>query len=212
MLTKDTSAFCVEQLVNAGYRVLIVNYSLCPKVPLTHLIRQIQGCLRFCLNNASVNDSKFVSLCGHSAGAHLILSALSDESFWKSVQYKTKLKHIYLVSGVYDLTEIRHLPSVNNDNILGLNDQNIKQVSPIFGNYSHLQPFDIEFNIFVGEHDSKTFQKHSRDISERLRGDIDKSLCSYQVLQGIDHFDIVENLRLVDYCITKQIIEEGGSQ
>lgn len=210
MLSKDTSAFCVEQLVNAGYRVLIANYSLCPKVPLTHLIHQIRSCIRFCLTYASENDSKFISLCGHSAGAHLILSALSDNLFWTSLNNKAKLKHVYLVSGVYDLTEIRYLNSVNNDNILGLNDQNIKEVSPLFSNYSHLKLNDIEFNIFVGEYDSKTFQKHSKDISDHLIDDINETSCSYQILQGIDHFDIAENLRLSDYCITKKIIREGG--
>lgn len=213
MLTKDTSAFCVEQLVNAGYRVMIVNYSLCPKVPLTHLIKQIQHCIKFTLSYTLENNVRFVSVCGHSAGAHLCLAALSDVTFWNSLDSRAqaKLKDIYLVSGVYDLTEIRYLPSVNNNNILGLNDQNTKEVSPIFSNYSHLKATRIKFHVFVGEYDSKTFQKHSKDISARLISDIDENSCTYQVLKGIDHFDIVENLRLYDYCITKKIINSMNS-
>uniref|UniRef100_A0A336LVA8 CSON003078 protein n=1 Tax=Culicoides sonorensis TaxID=179676 RepID=A0A336LVA8_CULSO len=212
MLTKDTSAYCVAPLVNAGYHVLIVNYSLCPKVPLTQIITQIKNCIKFILKYASEHNSKSVSFAGHSAGAHLIISALSDASFWNSLDLNVRelLKQIYLISGVYDLTELRYTTAVNNNNLLGLNDSNIKEVSPLYSNYSHLKSTNangIQFNVYVGEYDSNTFQKQSQDISIRLIRDINESV-SYCLLKNLDHFNIVEDLRFPDYCMTKNIIHD----
>ncbi|XP_063699075.1 kynurenine formamidase [Culicoides brevitarsis] len=206
MLTKDSSAYCVEPLVRAGFRVLIVNYSLCPKIPLTGLIQQIRNCMKFIGNYGKERGVKSISFCGHSAGAHLIMSALSDKIFWKSLENKKMIKHLYLLSGVYDLSIIRHLSVVNNNNILGLNDQNTTEVSPLLNDFSHLKDFDLRFHLFVGEHDSKTFQLHSDRMYEHLKSYVTEDRCSCEILQGFDHFNIVEDLRLETFLIMKKII------
>lgn len=210
MLTKDTSAYFVEPLTKAGYRVLVVNYSLCPKVTLETLVKQIQRCIKFCMSHIAINTSFHISLCGHSAGAHLILAALSDKVFWNTLadNIRQKLKYLYLVSGVYDLKIIRYVPTINDDNILGITDNNVYVLSPYRNTFNHVK--DMKINFFVGEYESDAFKKHSIDMHQKLKC-IEKEnglSIRMEVVEGVDHFDIVENLSQSDFTLTKHVIKE----
>lgn len=57
-LTKDMSAYCVDPLVSNGFRVIVVEYDLCPTVTLTKLIQEITECGRFILNYAERMHSR----------------------------------------------------------------------------------------------------------------------------------------------------------
>lgn len=163
--------------------------------------------MKFCINYGAERNSLSISFGGHSAGAHLIMSALSDVHYWKSLENKAILKHCYLISGIYDLSIIRYLSEINENNILGINDENVTEVSPFLQNFAHLKDVDTKFHVFVGEHDSKTFQQHSNDICKHLTKDTDSNdRVSCEILADFDHFGIVEDLRLDDFLITKRII------
>uniref|UniRef100_A0A182RG95 Kynurenine formamidase n=1 Tax=Anopheles funestus TaxID=62324 RepID=A0A182RG95_ANOFN len=209
-LEKETSAYPAKPLVERGVRVMIVGYELCPEITLEELVRQIKVAGEFVLNYATENGVKRVSIAGHSAGAHLIASML-DKSFQSAVGEELNLlKDVYLISGVYNVQELRYTKSVNRDNLLGINDANAKRLSPLFASYDHLRSSGLKFHVYVAQHDSDVFREMSSKMNDRLKSFGLKS--DLNVLPDLDHFDIVENLASIDYTITNAILEGVGSQ
>uniref|UniRef100_A0A182YFY2 Kynurenine formamidase n=2 Tax=Anopheles stephensi TaxID=30069 RepID=A0A182YFY2_ANOST len=208
MLEKETSAYAVKPLVERGVRVMIVGYELCPEVTLEELVRQIKVASEFVLNYATENGVKHVSIAGHSAGAHLIASML-DQLFQSAVgEELLLLKDVYLISGVYDVQELRYTNSVNRDNLLAINDQNAKRLSPLLASYDHLRSVSeqgaLKFHVYVAQHDSDVFREMSSKMYDRLRSF--GLSCDLHVLPNLDHFDIVEQLASSDYTITSAIL------
>uniref|UniRef100_A0A182K2L6 Kynurenine formamidase n=1 Tax=Anopheles christyi TaxID=43041 RepID=A0A182K2L6_9DIPT len=193
MLEKETSAYPAKPLVDRGIRVMIVGYELCPEVTLEELVRQIKVAGEFVLNYATEN------------GVNML-----DQAFQDAVGEELNLlKDVYLISGVYNVQELRYTKSVNKDNLLGITDTNAKRLSPLYASYDHLrsvseQEDSLRFHVYVAEHDSDVFREMSIEMSELLRSFGMK--CDLSVLPGLDHFDIVENLASSDYTITSAIL------
>uniref|UniRef100_A0A182QFV9 Kynurenine formamidase n=1 Tax=Anopheles farauti TaxID=69004 RepID=A0A182QFV9_9DIPT len=206
MLEKETSAYPAKPLVERGVRVMIVGYELCPAVTLEELIRQIKAAGEFVLNYAAENGIKHVSVAGHSAGAHLIVSML-DQTFQNAVGEEfSLLKDVYLISGVYNVQELRYTASVNKDNLLGINDTNAKRLSPLFTNYDHLRSATgLRFHVYIAQHDSDVFREMSTKMNEHLK--TYRLNSELTVLPNLDHFDIVESLASTDFAITTAILD-----
>ncbi|EDS28155.1 kynurenine formamidase [Culex quinquefasciatus] len=205
MLSKKESAYCAKPLVERGFRVIILDYELCPKVTLAELVSQIKCAGEYILNYAEENRVRHVSIAGHSAGAHLI-AAMLDRQFVATVGDEIRLvKHVYLISGVFKLDELRHTQSVNAKNLLGLNDANVRGLSPLEMDYGHLRGLSVQVHVSVAENDSAVFKQMAKDMHEHLeRFGVQGSL---HVLPELDHFDIVEKLAEKDYFITKAILD-----
>lgn len=206
MLSKKDSAYCAKPLVRKGYRVIVVDYELCPKVTLEELVKQMQRAGEYILNYAEENHVKHVSFAGHSAGAHL-LAAMLDRSFVATVGDEIQLvKHVYLISGVFRLDELRFTKAVNENNLLSLNDENVANLSPLSGDYRHLSGSAVKFHVYVAENDSTVFKQMSEDMHKHLSNcGVSSSL---QVLSDLDHFDIVEKLAEKSHPITSEILEK----
>jgi len=114
-LNKDMSAYCVGPLVSNGYKVIVVEYDLCPQLTLSELIQQVTKCGVFILDYADRLKCRHLCFAGHSAGAHLILCMI-NELLNNGLESK-QIDALYLISGIYDLTELQHT-SINKDNIL----------------------------------------------------------------------------------------------
>jgi arylformamidase len=145
-----------------------------------------------------------VSFGGHSAGAHLAIAMLTQTFLTNAADNAQFLNSIFLISGCYDLQDLRFTEAVNKNNILSLTDNNVQQLSPVYHSFDHLQSLAIQFIVYVAENDSATFKKQSQNIFEKLNESNLK--VDYKLLPELDHFDIVENLSLDDYEITKNII------
>uniref|UniRef100_A0A182J6H1 BD-FAE-like domain-containing protein n=1 Tax=Anopheles atroparvus TaxID=41427 RepID=A0A182J6H1_ANOAO len=170
MLDKETSAYPAKPLVDRGVRVMIVGYELCPSVTLEELVRQIKVAGEFVLNYATEHGVKHVSIAGHSAGGHLIASML-DEEFKNAVGEEFNLlKDVYLISGVYNVQELRYTTSVNRDNLLGITNSNARKLSPLYAKYDHLRSPDagLRFHVYVAQHDSDVFRQMSTKMNDHL--------------------------------------------
>lgn len=210
-LSKNDYGHCALALtLKSGYRVMIANYSLCPKITLQQLVNQAKNLIQFCLQFTVNTNAKFLSIAGHSAGAHLILAALSDLDFvtQNTLSLCSKLKHLYLISGVYDLSQLRFVPSINKDNLLSLTDENVKQLSPYFCDFSHLKGFKAKFYFVLGEHESDTFKRQSHEMMEILLNNVELDT-EYEVLRGLDHFSIIENLNLENFYLVQKLTEDN---
>lgn len=119
------------------------------------------------------------------------------------------LKHVYLISGIYDLSELRNTVSVNRENLLSITDDNVNELSPIKQNFSHLQKYNIVFDAYVGSEESLAFQKQTREFVAHLK--LEKLHANYNLMEGLDHFNIVEKLSEINYDITQKIINNLNS-
>lgn len=170
------------------------------------IISQIEPQLQ-CVNFSLT--SRHISLAGHSAGAHL-LAAMLDRTFVATVGDEIQLvKHVYLISGVFRLDELRFTKAVNENNLLSLNDENVMDLSPVNIDYQHLSGCGMEFHVYVAENESNVFKQMSEDMHKHLnKFGITSSL---HILPKLDHFDIVEKLADKDYAITSEILNNFKS-
>lgn len=207
MMDKWNSAYCVAPLVKQGIRVIVVDYDLCPQVTLEQLVAQVHKAFKWISNYVRENAIKNLSIAGHSAGAHLLAMALT-KSFMNTISTDVKF-FAYLVSGVYDLTELRFLKAANENGILSLNDENVRRLSPQFNDFSHLKGRNIRFFVFAGACESEKFQQQTKDFAEIPLKDLDS--VDLKIFAGLDHFDIVEKLSEEDFVITQLIASNSST-
>ncbi|CRL06829.1 CLUMA_CG019545, isoform A [Clunio marinus] len=204
-MNKHTSSYAVKPYVEHQAKVFVIDHDLCPDVPLTEVIKQFQKAAERIFNYAVEHNSKSVSFIGHLSGAHLITYLFTDEMI-KRLGDKFKLiKNIYLISGVYDLSELKNTKVVNRDNLLSITDANVGELSPMKHNFDHLKGHNIVFDAFVGSVESPTLQKQTREFVAHLK--LAKLHANFHLMDGLDHFNIVEKLSEINYDITQTIIK-----
>jgi arylformamidase len=132
-LDKALFSFLAPSLVREGVTVAIPNYALCPSVQVADIVMQIvQACAWLHRNGTNFGAPEHrVFICGHSAGGHL--AAMMLACVWP--QYSLDLPRKVIrgalsISGLYDLTEIVKVPSVNSD--VRLDEMSALKVSPVF--------------------------------------------------------------------------------
>lgn len=97
--------FVVERLVEDGFCVVVPNYSLCPKVTIDEIVRQMRACLVWIHRTANDfgGDCENVTISGHSAGGHLTaMMMLTDWQHDYGID-PSFIKGGVAVSGLYDL-------------------------------------------------------------------------------------------------------------
>ena len=186
-LDKKRFSFVAPTLVQAGLTVAIPNYALCPAVQVEDIVMQmVQACAWVYRNGANFGaPASKLYVCGHSAGGHLAATMLA--CLWP--KYSPDLPRQVVaaalsISGLYDLTEIVKVPSVNGD--VRLTEETALKVSPAF-----MPPAtDAPFYTAVGEKENEGFHFQNRLIAERWgkvrRADI--------ACPGANHFTVLDQL------------------
>lgn len=122
---------------------------------------------------------------------------------------------MYFIQGIYDVYEAQHLPDVNPNNVLSLNENNVLCLSPILFDFNkwtasvgrdNATPTAI--HLYVGSNDAPKLIGQGYCLASLLNY-YQYPLCDLISLQNIDHFDIVENLAQSEFAITKHIIAEA---
>lgn len=132
-LDKKRFSFVAPALVKAGITVAIPNYALCPAVQVENIVMQmVQACAWLYRNGANFGaPAHRLFVCGHSAGGHLAAMLLCCQWPRYAPDLPTKVVSSALsISGLYDLTEIVKVPSINND--VRLTVKSAVKVSPAF--------------------------------------------------------------------------------
>lgn len=204
-MNKHTSSYAIKPYVDQGIKVFMIDHDLCPDVTMEAIIKQWKKAVEQIFSYATEHNSKSISFIGHLSGAHLITYLFSDDMI-KRLRDKLKLvKNVYLISGVYDVSELRKTQTANRGNLLSITDQNVDALSPIKQNYEQLKNFNITFDAFVGGDESPTIQRQSREFIAHLKQS--KLQANFTLMDGLDHFSIVEKLSEVNYDITQKIIK-----
>lgn len=207
IINKETSAYCANPLLKAGYRVIIMDYDFCPNITLSKLIEQFTNGCKFILNFVIEKfKTSLITFAGHSAGAHLVLVMLKNlynlpENSIKS-EYLRLIQNIYLISGVYDLSEVRFTEQ-NLNNLLSINDENVAELSPLTYDFTIFKCNSLlNIQIFVGADESPVFIKQSEILSKLILNS------KFNLLHSYDHFNIVEKFCEIDYQLTASIIND----
>jgi len=202
-LDKKRFSFVAPALVQAGITVAVPNYALCPAVQVADIVMQIvQACAWLYRNggNFAAPENR-LCLCGHSAGGHLAAMMLACEWSRYSPDLPKKVVRGGLsISGLYDLTEIVKVPSVNCD--VRLDEASALRVSPAF-----LPPAsEAPLYTAIGEEENEGFHYQNRLIIERWnkvhRADIP--------CPGKNHFTVLEQLRDPKSSLFRAAIEMTG--
>jgi len=199
-LDKKRFSFVAPAFVEAGVTVAVPNYALCPSVQVADIVMQmVQASAWLYRNGANFGaPAGRVALCGHSAGGHLAAMMLACDWPKYSPDLPEKVVSGALsISGLYDLTEIVKVPSINGD--VRLTERAALKVSPAF-----LPPAtDAPLYTAVGTEENEGFQIQKRLIVERWakvhRADIP--------CPGRNHFTVLDELCDPGTRLFKSVLE-----
>ncbi len=184
-LDKRDNSFLATELVRHGVTVAMPNYALCPSVRIDEIVRQMLKATAWLYRTASRYGAPGNSLyvAGHSAGGHLATMMLAAQ--WP--RYMADLPERVIeggltISGVYDLTEIQRVPSLNGD--LMLDDESALRMSPAFMTPATSAPLHTA----VGSAEIDGFQYQHKLLRECWQSVIGADIAC----PGDNHFSILE--------------------
>jgi arylformamidase len=186
-LDKKRFSFVAPPLVDAGVTVAVVNYALCPAVGVADIVMQmVQASAWLYRNGANFGaPAGRLAVYGHSAGGHLAAMMLACD--WPAYSRDLPRKVVsgaVSISGLYDLTEIAKVPSINSD--VRLTEKAAIKVSPAF-----LPPAtDSPFTTALGADENEGFHIQNRIIAKKWVG-VHRADIS---CEGKNHFTVLDDL------------------
>ena len=190
-------SFIVDDLVNAGITVAVVNYALCPQVRFSELVRQSQAAIAYLYNHAAEVgvDPEQLSVSGHSAGGHLCAMLMSTD--WEGAfgLPNQLIRGALCISGLYDL---RPFPWSWLQPKLQLSGRDVQEFSPLW--LPCRVPAPIKLVAGTGE--SEEFERQMSSYAEHLSQQ--GQTVTQQLLPDVDHFSILEHY-LNDGCFVEWI-------
>ena len=181
-------SFVATGLVPAG-TVVVLNYALCPTVGMTELVRQVKAGIAHVYAHAADwgADPQRLTISGHSAGGHLVATALSTD--WPSFAPgcpADMVKAGLSLSGLYDLEPVR-LCYVNAQ--LRMDAAEAQALSPA----KHLQHARGALSVAVGGRESEQFHWHQEHFSS-VWGERTGMPPRVIDLPGHHHFSLLDEL------------------
>ncbi|MEW6689148.1 MAG: alpha/beta hydrolase [Pseudomonadota bacterium] len=186
-LDKRDFSFLAPAWVDAGVSLAVVNYDLCPAVPVEEIVRQMLRASRWLRLHAGEYgmDEDRLYVGGHSAGGHL--AAMLMAALWPVFDArlpKNLFKGALAVSGLYDLRPLVAVEWLNGD--LRLDEAAALRLSPAYLPPATRAPLVT----CVGGDESSEFRRQNALLGERwggvLAGDI--------AMPGCNHFSVIDGL------------------
>jgi arylformamidase len=190
--SRDVFAMLVEGLAAHGWSVAIPGYTLAPEATLTEIVREISLSLDWLGADGSAHGiAGPVVLSGWSAGAHLTAMALDHPLVAAGLA----------ISGVYDPAPIRDTAL---NLALKMTDEEVAELSPL-----RLAPVQKHLAIAYGSAELPALIWDSRNFyQKRVVAGAPGELV---VIEGADHFTILEQLRRSDGALTKIVLALAGT-
>lgn len=208
-LDKSTAGSFVAPLVERGWRVLNVDYNLCPPLDLRQLCNQMWNFYDWLFKYAMETNASSIIVCGHSAGAHLASLLFTERAVELLSRHKTLELSFFLISGLYDLRELWQLECSNPKNVLNLNAALAAEFSPICWELSSkvidfYKCRNARIHVLAAENDSKTFKAQSSALAACWRKIGLNTI--FVELPFYDHFNIIEEASNGNSEISKYIL------
>ncbi|KRX57797.1 Kynurenine formamidase, partial [Trichinella sp. T9] len=194
--TSQINGEAICDLTDKQIRFATLEYRMAPMFTMREIVNDvIQGVLLLIKLSNSKYDSAPIYVVGHSAGAHLISTALSKI---KNEQLSL-IRGIVLLSGVYNLQ-----PLVNSyiGNAVRLTEEMALEYSPIFETQILPQMNDngipnLKVLLIVGENESEAFKDQTNSMYNHLREVSARNgavIISKHVAPAEDHLSLVQSL------------------
>jgi arylformamidase len=184
---KANFSFIAPAITAAGITLAVPNYALCPAVEVEDIVMQmVQACAWLYRNGSHFGAAaNRLYVAGHSAGGHLTSMMLT--TLWPAYAPDLPERTVrggLSISGIYDLTEMVKVPSVNCD--VCLTTETARKLSPAF-----LPPAtDAPLYTAVGDRENEGFHIQNRIIAKNWarvhRADI--------ACPGDNHFTVLDRL------------------
>lgn len=192
--------YIAAPFVDAGACIAVVNYDLCPSVPIATVVAQARAAVGWIAANIAQHggDGERLYLLGHSAGAHLVAMALADDS--GAVPHDA-LIGAAVVSGIYDLDPVLRA-AVNEE--IGLSPADVAPNSPL----NHPPRAPLPLLVAVGLAESAEWIRQSRlyaDCAEAAGCPVERV-----DLAGADHYRPLFDLYDADDPLRAAIIARMG--
>lgn len=186
-LDKSDASIVAPPFTAAGYAVAVVNYALCPEVPLDTIVDQVRQAAAWLHAHSADWDAPTERLfaCGHSAGGHLAAMLLATDwpAFREGLPASTVAGAI-CVSALYDLRPLLQVPSVME--AARLTPKSAQALSPAL-----LVPAtEAPLLTALGLEENLGFHQQLHAISERWR----RVHVGHVTCAGHDHFTILDEL------------------
>ncbi len=183
-----------------GYAMALVGYDLCPVVTIKEIIKQVRNAAVF----LGRRHGRKMTVCGHSAGGHLVSCLLA--TVWKKIAADLPADLVpagFSISGLFDLSPLVGI-SMNTD--LNLDLQEARRVSPLFWDVPKTARF---LDAWVGGKESSEFLRQSRAIADKWKN---RGVATrYKEITGADHFTIVDPLADSKSAMTLRLVELAQS-
>ncbi len=116
-------------VLDAGGASVLLNYDLCPVVPLTEVVRQVRAALKWVWEHAEEanGDREQIYLSGHSAGGHLAAMMCTGDFNGEFGLPDDAVKGATIVSAMLDLEPVMLVPGSEE---LGIEGDEIRALSP----------------------------------------------------------------------------------
>src|SRR6266700_1687089 len=190
--SRDLFAMLVEGMAAHGWSVAIPGYSLAPEATLTEIVQEIPLALDWLAANGPARGiAGPVVLAGWSAGAQLAALALDHPLVAAGL----------VISGVYDLAPIRDT-SLNIT--LKLTDEEIARFSPL-----RLPMVQKRLAIAYGSAELPALVWDSKNFYDARKAA--GAPGELVVIEGADHFTILEELRRADGALAKIALSLAAS-
>jgi arylformamidase len=197
-LDKRDFSFIAEPFVAAGAAVVLPNYALAPRVTIDTIVGQVRRAVAWTHRNAEGfgGDPSRIVVSGHSAGGHLTATTLLADRAAAGLPADA-VKGGCAISGLFDLEPILET-SINDD--VRLDPASAARNSPL----RHLRPGLPPLVVAAGALEPEEFLRQSRVFADAWRAA--GAPCDDQVLPGLDHFTVVQELAKADSPLTRALL------
>jgi arylformamidase len=157
--SKRDTAFVAEGFLDSGLTVALINYPLCPEVPIEGLIESVRGSFgRLVSDVLTPAERAGVVVTGHSAGGYLTADLVATDWTARGVPARP-FRGAVPISGVFDLAPLIHT-SMNADIRI------TPECAPALDLTRAPQRVPVPIVAVVGEAESAEFHRQSEALAE----------------------------------------------
>jgi arylformamidase len=195
LFSKLEFSFVADGFVDQGYSVALVNYPLCPDLPLVHIRESVQRAFAVMWSKVlTEKERRVVVVTGHSAGGHLAVLHLATD--WTHFNLpENPIAGVVSLSGVFDVAPLIHT-SIND--VLHLTEET---AAPL--NLMRLEPkCAAPLLLAVGGDEPEEFHRQSGDLAKAWAV-LQPNVLS---LPGVNHYTIVDQLAEPGCILNREVI------
>jgi arylformamidase len=195
---KEAFDYLAEGVLDAGMSYASLEYRLCPAVSITDQIADVTTGIAAVVDHAKRRGSpRRIVVTGHSAGAHLAMSATMAAPGSRKVPL---VDAIVGVSGIYELAPIRSSPLQRH---VRLTPTEVDACSPL-RHPEHLPP---RITLAVGVLETPAF--HAQQSAFASAAASAGSQVTTLTVPGRDHFDVIDDLGTLGTALHSHLVELG---